>query len=175
MTLSVCDQVAERVALGEPLAEHAEHVEGCASCKDLIAMSSKLGATRHAVDPGLGFTARMTVGAQHRIAARRRQRLAVGLAATVVSGAFGVFVVTHTPTVSQPAIVPPEPSLKTPPTNDPWDANEPQPVEADEDSDLAMLVDYSDVERSARASANWKHITRPLAAYKRLVKDAETP
>jgi hypothetical protein len=174
MTHSVCDQVAERVALGEPFGELAEHVEGCASCKDLIAMSSKLGAARHAVDPGLGFTARMTVGAQHRIAARRRQRLAVGLAATVVSGAFGVFIVTHTP--SAPPVVAPAPQIKLPPTNDPWDSEkETPPAEADEDSDLAMLVDYSDVERSARVSANWKHITRPLAAYKRLVKEAETP
>jgi hypothetical protein len=174
MTLSVCDQVAERVALGEPFGELAEHVEGCASCKDLIAMSSKLGATRHAVDPGLGFTARMTVGAQHRIAARRRQRLAVGLAATVVSGAFGVFVVTRTPASSTPPVR--EQALELPRTPDPWDdANKPEPTEVDEDADLAMLVDYSDVERSARVSANWKHITRPLAAYKRLVKEAETP
>jgi hypothetical protein len=174
MTLSVCDQVAERVALGEPFGELAEHVEGCASCKDLIAMSSKLGAARHAVDPGLGFTARMTVGAQHRIAARRRQRLAVGLAATVVSGAFGVFVVTHTPSASTPPSR--EQALELPRTPDPWDdANKPEPAEVDEDADLAMLVDYSDVERSARVSANWKHISRPLAAYKRLVKDAETP
>jgi len=174
MTLSVCDQVAERVALGEPLGELAEHVEGCASCKDLIAMSSKLGATRHAVDPGLGFTARMTVGAQHRIAARRRQRLAVGLAATVVSGAFGVFVVTHTP--SARPVVAPAPQLKQPHTPDPWDSEtqtETQPT--DEDADLAMLVDYSDVDRSARMTADWKHITRPLSAYKRLVKEAETP
>ena len=174
MTLSVCDQVAERVALGEPFGELAEHMESCASCKDLIAMSSKLGATRHAVDPGLGFSARMTVGAQHRIAARRRQRLAVGLAATVVSGAFGVFVVTRTPPSSTPPAR--EQALELPRTPDPWDdANKPEPAEADEDSDLAMLVDYSDVERSARASADWKHITRPLAAYKRLVKESETP
>ena len=172
MTLSVCDQVAERVALGEPLGEHAEHVEGCARCKDLIAMSSKLGATHHAVDPGLGFTARMTVGAQHRIAARRRQRLAVGLAATVVSGAFGVFIVTRTPEASRPAIVRPEPQQDQRPTRDPWESETPP---ADEDADLAMLVDYSDVERSARVTADWKHISRPLAAYKRLVKEAETP
>jgi hypothetical protein len=174
MTRSVddCDQVAERVALGEPLGELAGHVEGCASCKNLIAMSSQLGATHHAVDPGLGFTARMTVGAQHRIAARRRQRLAVGLAATVVSGAFGVFVVTRTP-ASTP-VVAPAPQLKQPPTHDPWESESETPP-TDEDADLAMLVDYSNVERSARVSANWKVITRPLAAYKRLVKEAETP
>jgi len=170
MTLSVCDQVAERVALGEPFGELAEHAEGCESCRNLVAMSNKLVAAHHAVDPGLGFTARMTVGAQHRLAARRRQRLAVGLAATVVSGAFGVFVVTHTPERAKPALElptridpprPDTPSEETPPT--------------DEDADLAMLVDFSDVERSGRVSANWKHITRPLAPYKRMVKQAETP
>jgi hypothetical protein len=170
MTQSVCDQLAERVALGEPLGELAEHVEGCARCKDLVAVSSKLGATHHAVDPGLGFTARMTVGAQHRIAARRRQRLAVGLAATVVSGAFGVFLMTRPPEVVRPAVVTPD-RMQTPTIRDEQDEAPP----SDEDADLAMLVDFSDVERSARVSANWHHITRPLAPYKRLVKEAETP
>jgi hypothetical protein len=170
MTQTLCDQLAERVALGEPLGELSEHVEGCASCKNLVAMSSKLVATHHAVDPGLGFTARMTVGAQHRIAARRRQRLAVGLAATVVSGAFGVFLVTRTPEISSPTKTA-EPLLQTP-------RPEPRDDDAsptDEDADLVMLVDFSDVERSARVSANWHHITRPLAPYRRLVKQAETP
>jgi hypothetical protein len=174
MTQTLCDQLAERVALGEPFGELSEHVEGCASCKNLVAMSSKLGATHHAVDPGLGFTARMTVGAQHRIAARRRQRLAVGLAATVVSGAFGVFLVTRTPELSSPTKTA-EPQVQTPrpdPRPDPRDDDAPP---TDEDADLAMLVDFSDVERSARVSANWQHITRPLAPYKRLVKHAETP
>ena len=172
MTRSVddCEQVAERVALGEPLGELTGHAEACASCKNLIAMSSKLGATHHAVDPGLGFTARMTVGAQHRLAARRRQRLAVGLAATVVSGAFGVFIVTRAPELSRPPVI--QPQLELPRTHE---ALEEETPPSDEDADLAMLVDYSDTERSARTSANWKHITRPLAAYKRLVKEAETP
>jgi len=170
MTLRVCDQVAERVALGEALGELAEHVEGCAGCKNLIATSSKLGATRHAVDPGLGFTARMTVGAQHRIAARRRQRLAVGLAATVVSGAFGVFLVTRTPEPVKPALE--IPTRLTSPT--PEDEQNKPPVASDDD-DLAMLVQLADVESSSRASAKWRHITRPLAPYKRLLKEVETP
>ena len=172
MTLRVCDQVAERVALGEPLAELGEHVEGCASCKNLIATSSKLGATRHAVDPGLGFTARMTVGAQHRIAARRRQRLAVGLAATVVSGAFGVFLVTRPaePPAKQALEIPtklPSPTLES--------KDDEQPVVSSDDDDLALLVQLADVERNSQLSAKWHHITRPLAPYKRLVKEVETP
>jgi hypothetical protein len=174
MTLRVCDQVAERVALGEPLGEMGEHVEGCTGCKNLIATSSKLGATRHAVDPGLGFTARMTVGAQHRIAARRRQRLAVGLAATVVSGAFGVFLVTRP---SEPVKQEQEQALKlpTPPSPTP-ERQEEEPPPATEDDDLALLVQLADVERNSQLSANWRDITRPLAPYKRLVKEeVETP
>ena len=172
MTLRVCDQVAERVALGEPIGELSEHVEGCTGCKKLIATSSKLGATRHAVDPGLGFTARMTVGAQHRIAARRRQRLAVGLAATVVSGAFGVFLVTRPaePLQQQALEIPtklPSPTLES--------DEEEQPVASDDDDDLALLVQLGDVERNSQLSADWRHITRPLAPYKRLVKEVETP
>ena len=159
MTLRVCDQVAERVALGEQLGELAEHAEGCTGCKNLIAMSSKLGATRHAVDPGLGFTARMTVGCEP-------------LAATVVSGAFGVFLVTRTPE-------PPKQALEIPtklpaPTPEDTQDQEPPRVGTD-DEDLAMLVELADVERSNRVSARWHHITRPLAPYKRLVKESETP
>ena len=38
MTLSLCDQVAERVALGESLGALSEHAAACASCQRLIAM-----------------------------------------------------------------------------------------------------------------------------------------
>jgi hypothetical protein len=162
MTLSLCDQVAERVALGEPLGELAEHVESCTGCRGLVAMSSKLGAVHHAVDPGLGFTARMTVGAQQRIAVRRRRKLAVGLAATVACGAFGVFVVTRSPeeppskiAIEQPKLAPPAQPA-------------PQPVAA-EDEDLAALAQLADVDRTSRLSARWSHIKQPLAPYKKLL------
>ena len=65
--MSPCDLVSERIALGEPLAELDEHVSSCTRCQRLVAMPAQLGATRHSVDPGLGFSARMTVGAQHRL------------------------------------------------------------------------------------------------------------
>jgi hypothetical protein len=167
MTLSLCDQVAERVALGEALAELAEHAESCTSCRSLVAMSSKLGAVHHAVDPGLGFTARMTVGAQHRIAVRRRHKLAAGLAATVATGAFGVFAVTrgaddparivNTDSTNNQAFRPPVPGDSEPPT----------PAG---NADLAALVQLADVDRSIRLSARWSHIKKPLAPYKKLIK-----
>ena len=155
---SNCDPVAERVALGEPLGELAAHVATCARCQRLVAMPSKLVATRHEVDPGLGFAARMTVGAQHRIATRRRHRLALGLAATVAASAAGVYVVTRSPESPQnkQALVIPKPRDEA-------------PVVADQ-ADLEALVRLADTQRSSHLSAPWGRIGKALAPYKQLVK-----
>jgi len=177
MTLPLCDQVAERTALGEPLGELTEHAATCPSCRDLVAVSTRLGAMHHDVDPGLGFSARMTVGAQHRIAERRRRRLATGLAATVATGAFGVFLVTRTP-ADDPGRNQPALALPKPPAPDPRRPDD--PPTAAEDADLAALVELADIERSSRLSANWAHIKQPLAPYKHLLEatdpvEGETP
>ncbi len=168
MTLSTCDQVAERLALGEPLDELSEHAATCAGCQGLLAVSSQLGAARHAVDPGLGFSARMTVGAQHRLVVRRRRRLAAGLAATVASGALGVLLVAHAPAES-PRVVTTQPA-PTPTTHQ--DVPEPEPPSATDD-DLAALVQLADVDHASHLSADWKTIKKPLAAYKKLLEGVE--
>ena len=167
MTLSQCDQVTERLALGESLEELAAHTATCSSCQQVIAMSSKLGATHHAVDPGLGFAARMTIGAQHRLAVRRRRRLAAGLAATVATGALSVLFVTRPPEPASPtaAIELPHRGSSDEPTQEP-------PALAGED-DLAALAQFADVDRSSRLSARWSHIKKPLRAYKKLLKEVE--
>lgn len=169
MTYSVCDQVTERVALGDALGELTEHAATCPRCQRLARVSEALGAMHREVDPGLGFSARMTVGAQHRIAVRRRRRLAAGLATTVATGALGVFLVTRSPTLEHPLATerpkPPDPALRTTPPVD----NDNPPTTA-EDADLAALVQLADVERSSRLSAKWTHIKKPLAPYKKLIK-----
>jgi hypothetical protein len=169
MTESLCDQVTERVALGEPLAELSEHVSSCESCQGLVAVSDKLGATHHAVDPGLGFSARMTVGAQHLLGVRRRRRLAAGLAATVATGMFGVFVVARSPdapsSVDNKQVIAPPTKLEAEPSKD-------TPSELG-DADLAALVDLADTERSSHLSAHWGHIRKPLSPYKKLLKGVE--
>jgi hypothetical protein len=168
MTLSMCDQVAERVALGEPLGELSEHAAGCSSCQGLARVSSRLAQAHHAVDPGLGFSARMTMGAQHRIAVRRRRRLAAGLAATVAAGALGVIIVAHTPEARLPGPVATQP----PPEDHKAQVLERNPVEdAASDADLAALVQLADTDRSSRLSARWRHIKKPLAAYKKLLNE----
>jgi hypothetical protein len=170
MTLTMCDQVAERIALGEPIAELSEHAATCSSCRGVIAMPTQLVATRHAVDPGLGFSARMTVGAQHLLTVRRRRRVAAGLAAAVASGAFAVFAVTRTPTVAEPprptvATQDLKPDTKLDPRLDP-------PTEVTDD-DLTAIVQLADVDQSMRMSAQWRKIKKPLAPYKKLLKGVE--
>lgn len=170
MTLSACDQVAERLALGEPLAELAEHASQCVECTGLIATTSRLGATHHAVDPGLGFSARMTVGAQHRIGVRRRRRIAAGLAASVAGSMFGVFLVTRTP--DAPVVSPTMGNnLKVP---SPSEDEAPTPAG---DDDLAALVQMADTDHASRLSADWGHIEKPLAPYRNVLAhpDEVTP
>jgi hypothetical protein len=165
MTEAMCDQVAERLALGEPLGDLSEHVSGCASCQGLVAVSGRLAATHHAVDPGLGFSARMTVGAQHRIGVRRRRRLAAGLAVSVATGMFGVFLVTHHPSTEAP-----RPTMKN---QRPEQPEPPPPSEPATDDDLAALAQLGDIDHASRLSADWRFIEKPLAPYKKLVKGVE--
>lgn len=158
-----CESVAERVALGEPLGDLAAHVEGCARCQRVVAMPGALGASHHAVDPGLGFSARMTVGAQHRLGVRRRRRVAAGVAASLAAGAFGVFVFTRSPAPTEKLETPPVAAdLPTPP--------EPPTIEPTHDDDLETLLRFADVDRSRRLSARWKRTTKPLAPYKKLLR-----
>jgi hypothetical protein len=157
--MSTCEAVAERIALGEPLAELDEHVSSCAACQRIVAMPSALGATRHSVDPGLGFSARMTVGAQHRLVVRRRRRIAAGLAATVAAGMIGVFAITRPPEEA-PVQLSPAVAERIP-TDETTTFDEPE---------IKALVELADTKRSSRLSAHWARIRRPLAPYKQLIE-----
>ena len=156
-----CDAVAERVALGETLGELAEHAGSCERCRRRVDLPGKLGATPHEIDPGLGFAARMTVGAQHRIVARRRRRVTAGLAAAVAAGALAVFVFTRTPDPERA------------PTEVATDTTQPAPepvVEPTPDDELAALIHLADVDRSSRLSADWSEIEKPLRPYRKLLQ-----
>lgn len=173
---STCDRVAERVALGEPLGDVGEHAATCERCKRLVALPVELGAVHREVDPGMGFTARMTAGAQHRIVVRRRRRIAAVSATSVAAAALGVFVLTREPAQEPVASNPPasheapQPAVEMPgPSEDPWDTNDRDDV-ADIDDDVRMLVQLADTDRSARLSANWARIGKPLAPYRSLLR-----
>ena len=174
MSSTTCDQVAERVALGEPLGDVGEHAETCERCKRLVALPVEIGATRRAADPGLGFTARMTAGAQHRIGVRRRRRIAGSLAAAVAATTLGVFVFTRQPEPQPIASIPPNPTLPaTQTSDDPWDANDQEPDEDTDaaiDEDVRALVQLANTDRSSKLRANWGAIEKPLAPYRKLLR-----
>ncbi len=155
--MTTCEIVAERVALDEDLGEHADHAASCERCRELVAVAGKLGATHHAIDPGLGFSARMTVGAQQRIATRRRRRIATTVGVTTAAAVAMVFVVTR------PTDPKPEPVIAMNPIK-----TEVEPPVVVDDADLKLLV--SDPEAAARTTADWKHITTPLRPYKKLLQ-----
>ena len=173
----MCDQVAERVALGEPLGELAGHAETCTSCRRLAALPVELGSMRREADPGLGFSARMTAGAQHRIVVPRRRRIAAGVATAIAAGTLGVLLVTRHEPASQVAQQPATSTHQQPAT-----AEQPKPAQPDPwadqndqaaDDDVAALMQLADTDRTMQASANWKEITQPLAPYRALVKGIE--
>lgn len=89
-----CNLVAGAVASGEPLTDaEREHLKGCPDCAALVALPSALARSSRGAEPGLGFSARMQVGARARIATRRRRRVTASLLGTVAAAAvifFGV-------------------------------------------------------------------------------------
>jgi hypothetical protein len=174
MSSTTCDQVAERVALGEPLGDAGEHAATCDRCKRLVALPVEIGATRREADPGLGFSARMTAGAQHRIVVRRRRRIAGSLAAAVAATTLGVFVFTREPASQQQfATTPPNPTMPATQTDDPWDVDDQEPDEDTDaaiDEDVRALVQLANTDRASKLSANWGDIEKPLAPYRKLLR-----
>lgn len=160
-----CDVVAERIALGEPLGDLADHAAGCARCRRIAALPTELGALKREADPGLGFSSRVTAGAQHRIIVRRRRRIATAAIAATAATTLMAFALTRSPETSSPA---PLPATDTA-AHDPWKTDDAgQPGNADDD--VRALVRLADTDRSTRFTANWSEIAKPLHPYRTLVK-----
>jgi hypothetical protein len=168
-----CEVVVERVALGEPLGDLAEHALGCAKCRRIAALPTELGATHRDADPGLGFSARVTAGAQRRIVVRKRRRIVGTVAAAALVMTLGVFAVTRDPAPQPVAESPVHRDEPTPAADnqkkDPWQ----EPVQDVVDEDVLALVRLADTHRSRKLSAKWRRIERPLAAYRIVFKGVE--
>lgn len=163
----MCDIVAERVALGEPLGDAAEHAATCARCRRVSALPTELSAVHHDTDPGIGFAARMTAGAQKRIVVRHRRRVAATLAACVAATTLGVVLFTRhqvEPTIatSDPHLEDAKPATETPHEN--------PPDQPKVDEDVKFLVSIARAGHNSRVTAHWREIEKPLAPYKHLIK-----
>jgi hypothetical protein len=168
--ISSCDLVAERVALGEPLGELAEHAATCPRCRRIAALPGELAASHRTADPGLGFSARITAGAQHRLIVRRRQRRTVAAASVVAAAALVMIVVAREDDRSVAIDIPhlqlPASATDTTGIHDPWK----DPADERIDPDVRALVHLAHVERTSRVSAHWARIDRPLAPYRALLR-----
>jgi hypothetical protein len=171
--ISSCDLVAERVALGEPLGDLAEHAASCPRCRRLAALPTELAGSHRDSDPGLGFSARITAGAQHRLVVRRRTRLAAGFGGVVAAAAVVIVVAMRPASDSSVANgvpqLPAAHALETHTNPDPWD----NPSQDSLDEDVQSLVHFARVERAGHASAHWDRIESPLAPYRELLKEEE--
>jgi hypothetical protein len=175
--MKTCDQVAERVALGQELGDLAEHAAECPHCKRLIALPVELGMLARDADPGMGFAARMTAGAQHRITVRRHRRYAAGGGVLVAAAAAIAMLVVRQPQDDSIAYIPPDaikiatqPAIQ-PTTNkdDPWKTHEPGEV----DDDVRALVRMANVDRNRHVTAHWGRIEKSLAPYRAILKGSE--
>ncbi len=159
---AVCESVTERIALGEPLGELRDHVATCSRCERTLTMPGRIAAATERPDPGLGFAARMTIGAQNKLVVRRRRRIVGTVGASVAAAAVAAFVLTRPAASTEPdkknvAVENPNPRVDDPPV-------------AAGDDDLQYLVNLSDTKRASRASAPWGRIRKPLKPYVQLVK-----
>ncbi|HEY1549128.1 MAG TPA: hypothetical protein VGG28_14990 [Kofleriaceae bacterium] len=167
MSEPTCDLVAERIALGEPLAELDAHATSCERCQRLVSLPAKLGATGHAADPGIGFSSRVTAGAQHRIGVRRRRRFAAVGALSVAAAALLTVVALHQPSASDgvafqmPDMDRYKPALAQPHPHEPPSENN----KREADPDVAVLVHLADIDHDMKSSVKWRRIEKPLRPY----------
>lgn len=154
--MMTCDVVAERLALGEPLGDLAEHAATCERCKATDALTAQLAGVHRDIEPGMGFAARMTAGAQHRIIVRRRRRIAGIAAASTLAASLGVFVMTRSH--EEPALQPAAIEQKTDAPADPSEVA----------ADTEFLL--RDPSRIVKQSADWGHIGKPVRPYKHVLK-----
>ncbi len=162
----LCNIVAERIALGEPLGDAAEHAKTCARCRRVTALPTELTAVHQDTDPGIGFAARMTAGAQKRIVVRHRRRVAATLAACMAATGLGIVLFTRH--AEEPTVAVTSPRLDD--ANKAATETQHQEKPAAVDEDVKFLVSVARTSRSSHASANWREIEQQLAPYKHLIK-----
>ena len=170
--MTPCEAVVERLALGEPRdAELDAHVATCPACARLVQVPNLVAATASAREPAPGFSARMTVGARHRIAVRRRNRIAtMALAAAGVLIAGGAIATREPEHSLQGAMTglaelePLEPSRTT-------ERQTPAPTpDSIPDDDLAAAIGrLANLDASLAPSADWGRIEAPLTPYRDLL------
>ncbi len=160
----MCNLFAERVALGEPPGDLADHATTCERCKRTLVLADSLAMTARAADPGMGFASRITAGAQHRISTRRRQR-AAALGVVVAVGVAAIVVLFVRPTAESGSGALPAALV----ARDPWMPRIAPAV----DADVRSLVHLANTDRSLHLGARWNRLEHSLAPYGAVLRGTE--
>jgi hypothetical protein len=183
--MSPCDAVAERLAVGDPLAELSEHADDCPRCQGLLAVERALSARASSAEPMQGFSSRMTVAASQRLVTRHRRRVVGYAALSAAAAALVTFALVREPgkPETRTAASVPTPAEEPPPAaelthqspKDPWraTAQDPPIVEApgdpSQDADVRALLSLSK-HYAEPTTADWDHIGKALKPYRRLLR-----
>lgn len=192
--MSPCDQVAERLALDEPLAELTQHADDCPRCQGLLAAQLMISNHRRDETPAHGFAARMTVAANQRLVVRHRRRVVGYAGLSAAAAAMVTFFLVREPAKQTPPPVaasqlkneqPAERPTEDAP-DDPWqsdDAAAEDPSEVLEDDSDALNGPSADEDVQALyrtymlhvmpVQAKWKKIEAPLRPYQRLLDELD--
>jgi hypothetical protein len=169
--MSPCDEVTERLALGEPLGDVEDHVATCPACSRLIALPRLVAASAHAAEPNPGFAIRSTAGARTLLVRRRRNRIignGVAAAAVIVLAVWAV----RSPAAK--IVSKQQSGVSTLPHNpEPVHANDPTLVTPVTDQVMSReLRTISNFDRVMAPSRQWNDATAPLSRYRFVVQGA---
>lgn len=148
-----CALVAGAVATGTPLSDaEREHVEDCADCAALVALPSVLARSAHGAVPGVGFSARMQVGARARIITRRRRRVTVSVLGALAAAIVIFFGVQRIRRVERAelAVLPAGQQSVTP----------------EESARARARLELTRFDRAMAPAGDWREIEAPLRPYR---------
>jgi len=171
--MTPCEEVTERLALGEPLGDAEDHVATCPACSRLIALPRLVAASAHAAEPNAGFVIRSTTGARTMLGRRRRNRIVGNVAAAAAVILVGVWAVQSPVTVDkkqqQHQVGMRDPSQNPTPVGD----NSPT-LDTPVTNDLIgnELVNISDLDRVLAPSRQWRKVESTLSGYRFVVQGA---
>jgi len=171
--MTPCDEVTERLALGEPLGDVEDHVATCPACSRLVGLPRLVAASAHAAEPNPGFAIRSTAGARTLLVRRRRNRIignAIAAAAVLVLAVWAV----KSPIGGADKHKQPQQGIQSP-WHNPEPINNPDPTlltPVTNDVIGTELKTISNFDRVMAPSRQWNAAQAPLSRYRIVVQGA---
>ncbi len=168
-----CNEVAARTAAGEELGEELRgHVRVCDECSAMLALPKglrEISACRSKLEPGPGFTSRVSRSAFRTLDRRRRVRIA-GMA-TAAACACAIVVGAFTWHLSRTSSGGQQPAVAAGGTVAMGEA----PVTEVDTTAVDELASLTDVDSALAYRADWDYIQEPIAPMWLLIGEGDLP